>query len=64
MTNQTITTSSSTSTSSACLNITIIDDKILEPSQIFMVVFSSSDGNVMFHDNSSVVTVMDNGDSE
>ena len=42
-----------------CVNITIIDDDIVEDEETFSCVLSSNDSAVVFSPNTSVVTIID-----
>ena len=43
-----------------CKNVTIEDDNILERTEIFEILLSSDDPNVLIDSNTSSVTIIDN----
>ncbi len=45
---------------SECINITIIDDEIVEGSQFFSLIMISQDIGVIFGNNITIVSISDN----
>ena len=54
----------SNSGSKSCVNITIINDMVVESNETFSAILSTSDPNVRLQNNVSVITIVDAGDSK